>query len=109
MIGKIIEVTVDRPLGSVHPRYKDLRYPVNYGYVKGIVGGDGEEQDVYILGVDQPVSLFSGRIIAIIHRLNDAEDKWVVAPEGVSFEKDEIARLVEFQEKYFDIEIITEI
>ena len=109
MIGKIIEVTVDRPLGSVHPRYKELRYPVNYGYVKGIIGGDGEEQDVYILGVDCPVSSFVGRVVAVIHRLNDTEDKWVVAPEGISFAKDDIARLVEFQEKYFDIEIITEI
>lgn len=109
MIGKIIEVTVDRPMGSVHPRHKDLRYPINYGYVKGIIGGDGEEQDVYILGVDAPVASFVGRVVAIIHRLNDTEDKWVVAPEGVSLEKSEIARLVEFQEKYFDIEIITEI
>lgn len=109
MIGKIIEVTVDRPMGSVHQRHKDLRYPVNYGYVKGILGGDGEEQDAYILGVDAPVASFVGRVVAIIHRLNDTEDKWVVAPDGVSFDKSEIERLVEFQEKYFDIEIITEI
>lgn len=107
MIGKIVEVIVDRPMGSVHPKFKELRYPINYGYVKGILGGDGEEQDVYILGVDRPLSVFIGRVIAIVHRLNDTEDKWVVAPDGASFTKDEIALLVDFQEKYFESEIIT--
>ena len=31
MIGKIVRVTVDRPLDSCHPEYPDLRYSVNYG------------------------------------------------------------------------------
>lgn len=106
MIGKSVTVTVDRPLGSVHPRYKNIVYPVNYGYVEGIIGGDGEEQDAYILGVDRPVKTFTGKVIAIVCRLNDDEDKWVVAPEDVVFTKDEIIRQIYFQEKYFDFEII---
>ena len=106
MIGKIVKVTIDRPLGSYHPNHKDLYYPVNYGFVKSIIGGDGEEQDAYVLGVDQPLKQFTGKVIAIIHRLDDVEDKWVVAPPEMSFTKEQIYKQVEFQEKYFKIEIL---
>ncbi|MBQ8194076.1 MAG: inorganic pyrophosphatase [Oscillospiraceae bacterium] len=106
MIGDIVTVTVDRPLGSYHPEHPDMYYPVNYGYIEGIIAPDGEEQDAYILGVDGPVQSFTGRIIAVIHRLDDTEDKWIVAPEGVSFTKEEIAQQVRFQEQYFQTEIM---
>ena len=68
MIGQIIKVTIDRPLGSFHPNHPDIYYPVNYGYVEGIIAPDGEEQDVYVLGVDEPLKEFTGRVIAGIHR-----------------------------------------
>lgn len=106
MIGKIVTVTVDRPLGSFHPEHNDLYYPVNYGYVEGIYAADGEEQDAYILGMDKPVDKFTGKIIAVVHRLDDNEDKWIVCPENCSFTKEEIIKLVDFQEKYFETEII---
>ena len=106
MIGCTVEVTVDRPLGSFHPKFKDLYYPINYGYIEGILAPDGEEQDAYILGIDQPIKKFIGSVIAIIHRLDDVEDKWVVAPHGIIFAKEEIQKQVDFQEKFFRIEII---
>ena len=106
MIGKTVKVIIDRPLGSYHPKHKDLYYPVNYGYIEGIIAPDGEEQDVYILGVNEPVEEFTGKIIAIIKRLDDVEEKWVVAPENMTFTKEEIMKQVEFQEKYFKTEII---
>ena len=102
MLGKIVKVIVDRALGSHHPNYKDLIYPINYGYVEGIIAADGEEQDVYILGTDEPVNEYVGKIIAIVHRLNDVEDKWVVAADGCEFTRHEIAELTRFQEQYFD-------
>ena len=105
MIGNIVKVTVDRPLGSYHPKHKDIYYPINYGYIEGIIAPDGEEQDAYILGVNKPVKEFVGKIIAIIHRFDDVEEKWVVVPEDVSFTKEEIMQQVEFQEKYFKSEI----
>ena len=105
MIGNIVKVTVDRPLGSYHPDHKDMYYPINYGYIEGIIAPDGEEQDAYILGVNEPVEEFVGRIVAIIHRFDDVEEKWVVAPENVLFAKEEIVQQVEFQEKYFNSEI----
>lgn len=106
MLGKRVKVTVDRPLGTYHPAHKDLYYPINYGYIEGIIAPDGEAQDAYILGVDKPVSEFEGIVIAIIHRLNDVEDKWVVAPEGSVYTKAEIKTAVNFQEQFFDFEII---
>lgn len=105
MIGKTVTVTVDRPLGSCHPKHPDLYYPINYGYVAGIMAPDGEEQDVYILGVDVPVETFTGKVLAIIHRYDDVEEKWVVAPEGMVCSKKEIEAAVHFQEQYFDYEI----
>ncbi len=105
-LGKEVVVTVDRPLGSVHPTHKDVVYPVNYGYIRGIFAADGEEQDAYLLGVEVPVREFCGRVIAVIHRLNDVEDKWVVAPEGTTFTREEIAERVRFQERYFETEIV---
>lgn len=105
MIGKMVKVTVDRPLGSYHPKHKDLYYPVNYGYIEGIIAPDGEEQDAYILGIDCPVKEFTGKVIAIIHRYDDVEEKWVVAPENTSFTKEEIIEQVNFQEQYFKSEI----
>lgn len=107
VIGKMVTVTVDRPLGSYHPKHKDIYYPVNYGYIEGIIAPDGEEQDAYILGVDKAVENFTGKIIAVVHRNDDVEEKWIVAPEGMFFTKEEIQMRIHFQEQYFDIEILT--
>ena len=105
MLGRVVKVIVDRPLGTYHPKHKDIYYSVNYGYVEGIIVADGEEQDAYILGVNEPIKEFSGKVIAIIHRFDDIEEKLVVAPEGISFTKDEIMQSVNFQEQFFKIEI----
>ena len=107
MIGQRVTVTVDRPMGSAHPEHPGLIYPVNYGYVPGVMAPDGEEQDAYLLGLDAPVTEFTGRVVAIVHRLNDVEDKWVVAPDGQRFTRDEIRRQIDFVEQYFQTEIET--
>lgn len=101
-----ITAVIDRPLGSAHPRFPDMIYPVNYGYIPGVMGGDGQEQDVYILGPDIPLSVFSGERIAVIRRRDDIEEKWVLVSPGVTVTLSEISAKVEFQERYFDSEII---
>ncbi len=106
MIGAAVTVLVDRPLGSAHPAYPDLIYPVNYGYIPGIMAPDGEDQDAYILGVDRPLKRFSGRVIAVIHRLDDVEDKWVVSLDGSDLPDEEILRAIRFQEQYFEGELL---
>ncbi len=105
ILGKKVDIIVDRMLGTYHPNHPSIYYPINYGYVKGIIAPDGEEQDAYIIGVDKPVKTFIGVVIAIIHRHDDIEEKWVVAPEGMKFSKEEIIEKTNFQEKYFNIEI----
>lgn len=97
-----VSVHIDRPLGSAHPKHPDILYPINYGYVPGIMGGDGEAQDAYVLGIDHAIRQFDGWVAAIIHRRNDVEDKWVVVPEGFDPTEEEIRAATHFQEQYFD-------
>ena len=104
----IISVTIeiDRPIGYEHHKgSKTLLYPINYGFIPGVLGGDGEELDVFLVGVDQPVSVYTGRIVGIVYRADDVEDKLIMAPEGVSFHAEEMARAVYFQEKYYQTTI----
>ena len=98
LMGKTVHVVVDRPMGYEHG---GLIYPVNYGYIPGVPAGDGEEQDAYILGVNEPVTEFDGQVIAAIRRKNDNEDKLVVAPAGSVYHQGQIAEAVHFQEQYF--------
>jgi GrpB-like predicted nucleotidyltransferase (UPF0157 family) len=100
-LGKTVSVTIDRPLGSVHPKHPDIRYPVNYGYIAGETAPDGEDLDVYVLDVTEAISSFVGTVIAIAHRDDDVEDKLVAAPAGVSMSREQIAEQIRFQEQYF--------
>lgn len=104
-LNKTVNVKMDRPLGSKHPDW-DLIYEVNYGYVPNTISGDGEELDCYVLGVDKPLDNFTGKCIAIIHRINDNDDKLIIVPEGMNFTDEEILNLTNFQEKYFKSIII---
>lgn len=106
MIGDVVKVKIDRPIGSYHPEYRDIRYQVNYGYIEGVIAPDGEEQDAYVLGTNEVLYECIGKIIAVIHRNNDIEEKWVVAIDEHIYTYDEIKKMVDFQEKYFDIEIL---
>lgn len=102
MEEEVFNVTIDRPIGSSHPDYPSLVYPVNYGYIEGVIAPDGENQDAYVIGVDTPIDHFTGKRIAIIHRRDDVEDKWVITPENVPYNKQQIEDMVYFQEQYFD-------
>ena len=104
LMGKHVHVVVDRPIGYLHG---DIVYPINYGYIPGLMAGDGEEQDAYILGVNESLTEFDGRVVAAILRRNDCEDKLVVAPEGILYHQGQIAEAVQFQEQYFDSRIIS--
>lgn len=99
-IGQRVRVQIDRPLGSLHPDH-GFEYPVNYGFIPNTMTQDGEELDVYILGVAEAIESFTGSVIAMIHRLNDNEDKLVVAPDGQTFTDQQIRELTIFQEQYF--------
>ncbi len=104
IVGSRVHIIIDRPLGSRHPKW-GFRYPVNYGYVLGSLGKDGEPIDAYVLGIDEPLKEFKGTCIAVIHRLQD-EDKLVVAPEGRNYSDEQIEKMTGFQEKHFSSIII---
>lgn len=104
-IGKIITAKIDRQIGSKHPEHGFI-YPINYGYIPNTISGDGEELDCYVLGVFEPIENFTGECIAIIHRLNDNDDKLILVPKDKKYTNDEIRVLTEFQERFFESIII---
>ena len=106
MLGRIVDIVIDRPLGSVHPEHPEMVYPINYGYIPNTKGGDGEEMDVYLIGLDKPVSTYTCRIIGAVLRQNDSEDKLVGAPIGRKYHQAQIAKEISFQEKFFQSKII---
>lgn len=104
-LGQTVTVKMDRPLGSTHPKHGFI-YPVNYGYIPGTISGDGEELDAYVLGEHKPLDTFEGVVVAIIHRTNDNDDKLVVMAKDRNYTDDQIRALTEFQEQYFESEIL---
>ena len=105
-LNKTVTIKIDRPMGSRHPKH-GFFYPVNYGFVPNTTSGDGEELDAYLLGVFEPVETYTGKVIAIIRRQDDNDDKLIVVPADKSYTPDQIHALTEFQERFFKSEIIT--
>ena len=106
IIGKIVSGRIDRPVGSHHPRFSDMVYPINYSYIEGVIAGDGQEQDVYVLGTDKPIEVFEGKVIAVYRRFNDVEDKWIVSLGGSDYSDDEILQAIHFQEQYYEGKLV---
>lgn len=104
-LGKIVNVEIDRALGTKHPKHGFI-YTVNYGFVPNTISGDGEELDCYVLGIYEPLETFTGKCIAYIHRTNDDDDKLIIVPENTNFSNEQIRALTAFQERFFKSEII---
>lgn len=99
-IGKIVLVTMDRPLNSKHHKY-GWNYDLNYGFIPNTKSADGEELDAYVIGVNEPLSTFTGKCIAVIHRTDDNDDKLIVVPEGLEVTNEKIVTATHFQEQFF--------
>ncbi len=106
LIGKTVNVKIDRPIGSHHPKHKNIIYKVNYGYLPEYEGGDGEPLDAYIIGIDEPISEMRGVVTAVIMREDDNEEKLVVSGECERYTDEEINELLSFQEGYFKSRLI---
>ncbi len=104
-LGQQVTIIMDRPLGSRHPKH-DFIYTLNYGYVPDTIAPDGEEVDAYILGVFEAIEKFTGQCIAVIHRTNDEDDKLIIVPDGISYSDEQIKALTEFQEQFYQSEIV---
>ena len=107
-LGKPVFVQIDRPFGALHPEHGFV-YELNYGFVPGTIAEDREAQDAYILGVFEPLKEFTGVCIAVIERINDEEDKLILAEVGKCFQDDEILEQVHFQEQFFTIKLVRNI
>lgn len=79
---------------------------LNYWYAPDTISGDGEELDAYLIGEFEPVISSGGKVITIIHRTNDDDDKLIVSKNGNDYSDDAIRTLTEFQERCFDSIII---
>lgn len=104
-LGKNVNVTIDRQLGTKHPKWEFV-YESNYGFIPGTISPDGEELDAYLLGLDKPVESGEGKVIAIIHRTNDDDDKLIVSAHGNDIDDKTIREATNFQEKFFNSIII---
>ena len=104
-LKKEVTVKIDRALGTRHPKH-GFMYMLNYGFIPNTINSDGEELDAYLVGVYEPVDEFNGKVIAVIHRTNDDDDKLVVAPKEKDYSDDAIRAMTEFQEQYFESIII---
>lgn len=104
-LGSMVTIKIDRQMGAKHPKW-DMIYPINYGYVPNTISGDGEELDAYLLGVFEPVQEYTGKCIAVVHRTKEDDDKLIIVPEDKNYTKEQIQALTEFQERFFESEII---
>ena len=104
-LNKEVKITIDRPLGSKHPKH-DFIYEVIYGYIEGVISPDGEELDAYLLGINDPVKEYTGICIAIAHRKDNDDDKLIVVRKGFDITNEQIMKSIHFQEQWFDTEII---
>lgn len=104
-LHQTVTVKIDRQLGTKHPKHNFV-YCLNYWFIPGTIAPDGEEIDAYILGVFEPIDTFEGECIAVIHRINDDDDKLIVVPKWTNYTDDQIKALTEFQERFFESEII---
>ena len=104
-LNQIVDVSIDKPMGCIYSKFKTL-FEINYGFIPDTLAPDGKELDAYVLKVDKPLEKFTGRVVAIIHRLNDDDDKLIVIPDGEIITDIDIETAVEFQEKWFKHQII---
>lgn len=104
-IGKTVKIKIDRAMGTKHP-VADFYYPINYGFVPDVISGDGEELDAYVMGVFHPIQEFEGEVIAIVHRLDEDDDKLIVVPKGKKYTDPQIRAVTEFQERRHTSEIL---
>lgn len=73
---------IDRPIGSRHPRYEYIVYPVDYGFIPGVMGWDDMEQDIFVGSPEGPLV---GIILTADFHKGDREFKllWGLTPKQV--------------------------
>lgn len=101
-LGKIAFVTIDHAFGTRHSDDHEMIYKLNHGYVSEVLNAGNDWQDAYVYGVGEPLEWFEGEVIAIIHRLSDASDQWVVAKRGTRASAQQIKEATAFAEQFYE-------
>ncbi len=104
-LGKSVNVTVESPIGSLHPHYPDVQYPCNCGYVDEVLAETGEYQDAYVIGVNEPTDSFHGVVAAMVYRINDCHARWVITESKV-YDRQEVIDTIGELEQYQETRII---
>ena len=97
MLGKMVRVKVTRPCNYLDTR-TNTRYIVNYGIAEVQNDKRSFVLGAYILGVNHPVRVFEGKIIAVIHYKNVKKSALVVAPKNMHRIDYEIRDVLAFNE-----------
>jgi len=104
-VNKLVDVIIDRPLGSKHPKYGWI-YPINYGYIPNTKAEDNLEIDVYIIDCKKSLEKAKVKIIGVVYRKDDLESKLIgVTDTTKKYTPTEIYKKIEFQEQFFNSKI----
>lgn len=104
VFGNTYKVNITQPIGSTSDFAPDIVYEVNYGMVEGAFDVFDDPQEAYVLTDNKDIKSFTGKLIAIIHRINDVKNIWVISDK--SYTKEEILERVNFMEQFFKVEVI---
>ena len=105
MLGHLIAVTIDRPLGSVRRQEGGMAYPLFCGHADDGHSPEGEKIGVYVLAESRPRDVFTGRVIAVVHHQGEAEDMAFAVPDGIALTQGEVYSAVSYHERGRDIAV----
>ncbi|TVP94302.1 MAG: inorganic pyrophosphatase [Acholeplasmatales bacterium] len=107
LLGKEVDVVVDRPLGSKSPNHGTV-YPLNFGFLPKYFTRE-KPIKAYVIGEFEPLESFTGYVVALVERLNKPGCKVVVAKDKDKYTKAQIEALIEFREQYHQSTVVTEV
>ncbi len=94
MLGKLVRVCITDPVGSPLPNGNT--YKLNHGKPIGKFKASTPISGVLILGIDNPVKHFDGRVVAILKFRDNGEQKLIASPKSKRYINWEIDSLVKF-------------
>ena len=94
MLGKLVRVCITDPVGSPLPNGNT--YKLNHGKPIGKFKTSSPVSGVLILGIDNPVKHFDGRVVAILKFRDNGEQKLIASPKSKRYINWEIDNLVKF-------------
>lgn len=102
MLGKTVKVKVTKPCNSID-EVTGVRYLINYGIADTGTEKRNNLAGAYILGVNYPVRVFEGKVIAVLHYRDTKKQVLVVAPKKmrrIEYEIEDVLAFAEDPAKY---------